>query len=325
METDLMWEVVSSVQLLRHNDGGAHFDWWRRHVRDLVTRDRNVLAAVRTLSAVAPFATYFPDFLTPDVDVPDPDTALDVVLSTPPAQLLNEISRLRETTGSTTWLDDLARGNLRALRWLRTALRTYIGEAVEPHRHTVERALGDERGDRLHTYLRHGPDGLLAGFEPVMRWRPPVLSVDYAVDRELHLDGRGLLLVPCYFGLHHPVTLADPTMRPTLVFPVRPEFRFAAQLTAGGDLGALLGPTRAAILRSTLTAGTTTALAKLNDISPATVSHHTGVLRSAGLVTTHRQANVANHLITPLGLHLLDKCRATTGHFTETWTRGHRS
>ena len=103
METDLMWEVVSSVQLLKHDEGGAYFSWWRRHMRDLVKRNRNVLTAVRTLSAVAPFATYFPDFLTPGVDVPDLDTAVDVVLSTPPAQLLDEISRLRETTGSTAW------------------------------------------------------------------------------------------------------------------------------------------------------------------------------------------------------------------------------
>ncbi|WP_367130378.1 ArsR/SmtB family transcription factor [Saccharothrix sp. HUAS TT1] len=309
METDLMWEVVSSVQLLQHGEGGAHFDWWRRHVRDLVARDRKVGAAVRALTAVAPFATYFPDFLTPDVDVPDLDTGVDVVLSTAPARLLDEIDRLRATTGTTAWLDDLARGDLRALGWLRTALRTYVKEVIQPYRQTVEQALGDERADRLHTYLRHGPDGLLAGFEPLMRWRPPVLTIDYAVDRELHLDGRGLLLVPCYFGLHRPVALADPEMRPVLVFPVRPEFRFTAHHTAGSDLGALLGPTRAAILRSTLAACTTAGLAKLNDISPATVSHHTGVLRNAGLITTHRRANAANHLITPLGMQLLDKCR----------------
>lgn len=312
METDLFWEVVSSIQLLQHCEGGVYFDGWRRHVRDVVTRNRKVFSAVRTLTAVAPFATYFPDFLTPAVDVPDLNTGVDVVLSTAPARLLEEIDQLRETTGTTAWLDDLAQGNLRALRWLRTALRTYVKEVFEPHQQIVEEALGGERADRLGTYLRHGPDGLLAGFEPLMRWRPPVLEVDYAVDRELHLDGRGLLLVPCYFGLHHPVALANPVLRPVLVFPIRSEFRFADHHTAGGDLGALLGPTRAAILRSTLVVGSTAGLARLNNISPATVSHHTGVLRSAGLITTHRHANAANHLITPLGLRLLDKCRVAS-------------
>ncbi|WP_170191966.1 ArsR/SmtB family transcription factor [Saccharothrix syringae] len=130
------------------------------------------------------------------------------------------------------------------------------------------------------------------------------------VDREVHLDGRGLLVVPCYFGSHHPVASTDSAMRLVLVFPVRPEFRFAAHHNTSGDLGALLGPTRAAILRSTLAANTTAGLAKLNDISPATVSHHTSVLRNAGLTTTHRRANAASHLITPLGLRLLDRCRA---------------
>ncbi|WP_153278101.1 hypothetical protein [Saccharothrix syringae] len=26
-ETNLMWEVVSSVQLLRHDEGAVHFSW----------------------------------------------------------------------------------------------------------------------------------------------------------------------------------------------------------------------------------------------------------------------------------------------------------
>jgi DNA-binding transcriptional ArsR family regulator len=58
-------------------------------------------------------------------------------------------------------------------------------------------------------------------------------------------------------------------------------------------------------------------LAKLNNISPATVSHHTGVLRDAGLITTHRHANAANHFITPLGLRLLDERRAVPAHPVE--------
>jgi DNA-binding transcriptional ArsR family regulator len=45
--------------------------------------------------------------------------------------------------------------------------------------------------------------------------------------------------------------------------------------------------------------------AKAVGIAPATVSHHTRVLRDAGLITTERHENFARHLITPLGLQLL--------------------
>ncbi|WP_199444419.1 ArsR/SmtB family transcription factor [Umezawaea beigongshangensis] len=114
------------------------------------------------------------------------------------------------------------------------------------------------------------------------------------------------------------MALADPALRPVLTFPVRPEFRFAAHHATGANLGALLGLSRAAVLRCTLTGGTTAALAELNNLSAATISHHTGVLRNAGLITTHRHANTANHLITPLGLRLLDQCHTTPTHPTNT-------
>jgi DNA-binding transcriptional ArsR family regulator len=68
------------------------------------------------------------------------------------------------------------------------------------------------------------------------------------------------------------------------------------------DLTALLGVTRASILRSVIGGSTTTRLAKAVGGAPATVSHHTGVLREAGLITTERHENFARHLITPLRL-----------------------
>jgi DNA-binding transcriptional ArsR family regulator len=68
---------------------------------------------------------------------------------------------------------------------------------------------------------------------------------------------------------------------------------------------ALLGATRATILRSVLDGNTTTGLASLTGVAPATISHHTGVLRNAGLIATNRDGNCARHCITPLGLRVL--------------------
>jgi DNA-binding transcriptional ArsR family regulator len=137
-----------------------------------------------------------------------------------------------------------------------------------------------------------------------------VLSVAYPLDRDLYLEGRGLVLIPCYFALHHPVALADPRLRPVLAFPIRTESRLLAGGRADGDrVTALLGVTRASILRSVIGGSTTTGLAKVVGVAPATVSHHTRVLREAGLITTERDENFARHLITPLGLQVLSTNR----------------
>ena len=53
-----------------------------------------------------------------------------------------------------------------------------------------------DRSVRARALLDGGTDGLPAGLGPCMRWRCPVLEVDYSEDRELHLRGRGPTLVP---------------------------------------------------------------------------------------------------------------------------------
>jgi len=185
-------------------------------------------------------------------------------------------------------------------------LRVYFGSVIAPYLPTIEDGLCSAVTPLIQRYLHSGPEGLLAALGPATRWDPPVLYIGYPLDRDLHLDGRGLVLIPCYFVLHHPVALADPQLPPALVFPIGTESRLLAAGRADGDhLTALLGSTRASILRSVVGGSTTTRLAKLVGVAPATVSHHTGVLREAGLIATEREENFAHHLITPLGLRVL--------------------
>jgi DNA-binding transcriptional ArsR family regulator len=307
LEPDLLWEIVSSAQILQHRDGDLFFGPWRRHVRELASHDPDLRRALHTVVTVAPHAAYFPDLLTPPEDLSGIDECVDAVLSTPPQRLREEIGLILPTAGSAaTWLDDLARGRSTALRQLSRALRVYHRSVIEPHLPTIEDGLCTEVAAGIQQFVRRGPEGLLSVLGPDARWDPPVLSVGYARDRELHLGGRGLVLIPCYFVLHHPVALVDPLLRPVLAFPIRAESRLLAGGRAGGDhVTALLGATRASILRSVIGGSTTTGLAKLVGVAPATVSHHTGVLRDAGLIATERDENYARHMITPLGLKVL--------------------
>ncbi|MFD9698268.1 ArsR/SmtB family transcription factor [Lentzea sp. NPDC059081] len=306
LEIDPMWEVISSVQVLQHSQGGLAIAPWRRRVRERMGRDNHLRAAVETLMTVAPHAAYFPDFLTPALDLSEFGEGVEAVLSTPPHRLREEVGRLEPASGpAATWLAELARGKSPALRHLREALRVYIESALAPDLPMIEDGLRRECAGGIERYLRAGPEGLLRWLGPPTTWEHPVLTVDYPLDRDLHLDGRGLVLTPSYFCLLHPVALADPSLRPVLVFPMRDEFRLLAGDHGSGHLGALLGATRAEILRSVVDGSTTTRLARLTGVAAATVSHHTAVLRNSGLITTERHENFATHLITPLGLRLL--------------------
>lgn len=307
LDVDLMWELVSSAQILQHRNGALSFGLWRRRVRDRAGHDPELRKALHTVMTVAPHAAYFPDLLTPTGNVSGIDEGIEAVLSTPAPRLRHEIGRIRPTAGAAAaWLDELGHGRLPALRRLRHALRIYYRSAIEPYLPTIEHGLCTDAAPEIRQYLQRGPEGLLQALGRGTRWEPPVLSVVYPHDRDLQLDGRGLVLIPCYFALHHPVALADPGLSPVLAFPIRAESRLLAAGRADGDtVTALLGITRASILRSVVDGRTTTGLAKLVGVAPATVSHHTGVLREAGLITTERHENFARHLITPLGLRVL--------------------
>ncbi|HEX8867071.1 MAG TPA: winged helix-turn-helix domain-containing protein [Lentzea sp.] len=303
---DPMWEVVSSVQVLQHAQGGLSIAPWRRRVRERMRQDNELRAAVETLIAVAPHAAYFPDFLTPTLDSSDLAMGMETVLSTPVRRLRAEVGRIQPHSGpAAAWLDELACGKIAALRHLRQSLRVYHDAVLAPHLPTIEDGLRSECAGGAQRYLRAGPEALLEWIGPSATWERPVLTVDYALDRELRLDGSGLLLVPSYFCLFHPVALADPSLRQVLVLPMRDEFRLLAGSRGGDRLGALLGTTRAQILRAVVDGDITTRLARLTGVSAATISHHTSVLRDAGLITTDRHDNCATHVITPLGLQLL--------------------
>jgi DNA-binding transcriptional ArsR family regulator len=74
---------------------------------------------------------------------------------------------------------------------------------------------------------------------------------------------------------------------------------------ARGSLAALLGRTRAAVLEAAVLGCTTGELSRRLDISPASASEHTAVLRKARLLTSRRNGPAVHHRPTPLGLTLL--------------------
>ncbi|WP_327581651.1 helix-turn-helix domain-containing protein [Nonomuraea sp. NBC_00507] len=144
----------------------------------------------------------------------------------------------------------------------------------------------------------------------MMTWSAGELRIPGHRQQELYLRGRGLLLIPTYFCVGGPLTMFDPDLPPVLIYPVEhgPDALPVSASRARAALGALIGPTRAAVLNAigTRDATSTTELARHLGISAASASEHTTVLRQAGLVASHRDRNRMLHLLPELGLAMLD-------------------
>jgi DNA-binding transcriptional ArsR family regulator len=313
---DLLWEITNSFQVMAGRDDPLTFGPWRRLVRP-----RPGGPAYGLLAALLPPRGYYPDFLTPDLGGPaDLEHAVDTVLGTPRSALRGDLARLAASPHRHHPLPDgahaLADGDREALGRLGAALVGHHRRALAPFWARIRAQVDADRAVRTRAVLAGGADGLLSGFRPVLRWRPPVLEADYPFDRELHLNGRGLVLQPSFFCSRRPIMLALPSAdrAPVLVHPIQHTLGWAGtcEVTGRGtELGALLGRTRAAILEDVVTGRTTGELAERFGISGAAASQHTTVLRRAGLLVSVRRGKYVLHTITPTGLALLDGARAS--------------
>ena len=302
-----MVELVVALMMLRRRDNDI-FDQWRYTTRRAFPRDARPL-----LDLV--FADSSPEYL--DSLSPEFDEAVDAVITAPPTALRPSIADNDATQHPVTpWGRLLAGGDREARQILRRARLaahdTMLGEAwqqvVTGARHDLDQ--------RNRVLLTEGIGPALATVVPGARWVGDVLHADYPYDRDIHLRGRGITLLPSTVWSGHPLISRSLPDRPfLLVYPARIPLPLVAANSPGTglppSLSALIGRTRAAILDTIIAKPpcTTTELARRLGISPGRASEHATVLRQAGLITTHRHRNTVLHTATPLGIAL--RSRAT--------------
>ncbi|MFI6238807.1 ArsR/SmtB family transcription factor [Micromonospora sp. NPDC050795] len=307
---DPVWELVLSLHVLRGRTRDPLTANWRRSVaRDL--RQDSASEQLRLLFALNPPRGYFPDFLTPYASVEGFEAGLDALRRTPAELLHRDLSVLAAENQLPSSAAALARGEVSALHHLAESMEQYRSLAISPYWGRIQAAVAADRTRRARALLDGGVEGLLASLRPTMRWDSGVLEVhSYPHSRDLHLDGRGLLLVPSFFCAATPVALLDPALPPVLVYPVdRLGALVPADAASGAareSLAALLGRTRAAVLQASDEGCTTGEVARQLNISPAAASQHATVLRNAGLLVSHRERNSVLHTLTPLGRAMLD-------------------
>jgi DNA-binding transcriptional ArsR family regulator len=296
------WEMVfSHYRLVDQNTSVVLRPWLARMRADRA----RIAPGLRILSTLSPRGPYFPDFLTPPEGRHGLDAGLQAIMSTPRRRLNQELGKLAEWWPVPSWTRSLGDGRLPTLTTLAASIRSYHDVAIAPYTSLIQPRIEAEYAQRARCA---DPDALLRGMAPLMRWQPPLLEMPYGVTRDMHLNGRGLLLVPSFFCRHTPVALAGDDLPPTLVYPLDTKSHW--HMAANQNLVALLGATRATVLAA-IEGGTTTGeLAKRAGTSPASASRHTQVLREAGLITTCRRGTAVHHTLTHLGEAVLDGCPA---------------
>ncbi|WP_245718708.1 ArsR/SmtB family transcription factor [Micromonospora rhizosphaerae] len=313
---DPVWELVLSLHLLQGRSADPLMANWRRTVARGLHQD-SASDRLRLLFALNPPRGYFPDFLTPYQSLQGFEAGLEALRGMPAETLHRDLTVLAGENELPSSASALARGEPEVLRHLTDSMVQYQTLAITPYWPRIQAAVEADRTRRARALLDGGVEGLLTSLRPAMRWDAGVLEVlDYPDTRELHLDGRGLLLVPSFFCARTPVALLDPALPPVLVYPVdrlggllREPGRGAGPVPDGTNreaLAALLGRTRAAVLEATDQGSTTGEVARRLQISAAAASQHTTVLRNAGLLVSQRDRNTVLHTLTPLGRAMLD-------------------
>jgi len=206
-------------------------------------------------------------------------------------------------------------GDRSAARKAAAAAFVFCRAAILPYWSKMQAQLESERDARGRMAITNGVECLLTALHPKMTWKSPVLEIASETDREVCLDGEGLILSPSLFLAEKTCVFIESEKQsgmPALVFsvPVDPlELSDPCEASDTGDraLGALVGATRAAALRALAEAGTTGELSDRLGISLAGASKHATVLRKAGLIVTLRNRTTALHTLTPLGMALLQR------------------
>ncbi len=307
-EPDPMWEVLSTLHRLQSRGGRWQFAAWHRTIR----ADLNAAGLARPVRKVLfplyPFGPYLPDFLTPPESEGGITSALDGILRMPGRDVRAELRLLDRVSPVPSWALRLDQAAER--REFTELIRRYHEVAVAPFTERMAGGIVAHRALLARALLTRGVEGLLSSLGPRFRWHPPVLEVDYRTDRDLHLRGRGIRIVPTYFSWGTPVALADDDLPPVLSYPLNHPTAPEGMLPADHvPLGALLGGTRARVLRCVADGLTTGELAQVAGISLSAASRHASVLRDAGLTTSRQIGPTVLHTLTPLGAALLRQAR----------------
>jgi len=295
------WELVHSLLALRDPSHAAlHVPW----LRSLSGRMQGL--QLEQAAALMPPRGFSPDFPVPLPTGPLGEIADDLakLRATPVAQIRADMTLFatqhrRGPEIAEPWLAHPRR----EVRRLADLFEAYWARAIEPVWPRLRALLDADIAYRARQLGSGGPEAMFADLHADVTWHQPYLDVQVpAHEATMHLQGRGLLLMPSAFAASRPFVIDRPPWQPTLSYPARGIATLWEQGTPAPDaLARLLGSSRGGMLADLDAPRSTTELARRLSLSPATTSHHLTALRDAGLVTGRREGRSVLYARTALG------------------------
>jgi DNA-binding transcriptional ArsR family regulator len=288
-------ELKLSLMMLRRRDNDVFFGRWRRQLRSALPGTTRPL-----WDLVSGYRG--PAFIDPvSVTVAE---GLDAVHATPPGRVQDDIARIyaHRTSPPPSWLRDLLRSDAEA--W--TTLHRALDDAYQTTLARTWPAVRDRHRAEFARYAltaaASGVSCALTTLVPGSQLREPgIWQLTAPYERDIHLNGRGLVLLPTFHWTGMPLAADLPGQPALLAYPAGPGLPVPLPGGHQDPLPAVLGQTRSHVLRLLADEHTTTGIAQLAGISPASASAHLTALRGAGLISTVRDGAAARHRRTSLG------------------------
>jgi DNA-binding transcriptional ArsR family regulator len=309
--------IVAFIELRRAAAAGWHgrgISPWLREAR------RTFPATARPLLDLLGPRPPWPDLF--DSFTSDLAEGLEEVRATPRATLRAELSRGwgQRSGRPPLWVRNLADGDREELELVLRAFRDLHDAVVAPRWDAALVTFHADVARRIPVLVEGGHQALLGTLHPKLHWRDNGLELA-GPDYEFELEGKGVRIRPSAFWTGEPILILDPggPRANVLVYPAQPNAHLAdgyipADPAVRDSLAALLGPTRAAVLRALRGPHGTAELAAAVGISPASASEHAKVLRDASLIETRREGRAVRHSLTALGRTMLGHLPVANGH-----------
>ncbi len=312
--TSPWWEAVTAVLALTR-DTPLHRPW-ARATRAALASDPDAARQWDVLRAFILPSGLIIDALTP---TPARDETFEEsyarVVAQDPALWLADITLMTQRADRPASAEVLAQfaGDADAgIRRLCDAVAWFWRVAVEPHWERIRALQVADIDHRMRLLSRGGVEEMLRTLHPQVRRVPDGLELTGKVCTISGRDGEpGLMLIPCVFAWPGTLVLAAPGI-PTLSYAPRgvgalwesrdEQFHEDA---VNAPLAALMGATRATVLRQLDIPMTTTQLSHHLRISPAAASEHLKVLAGARLLDARRRGREVFYRRTRIAEELL--------------------
>jgi DNA-binding transcriptional ArsR family regulator len=234
----------------------------------------------------------------------DLDEGMETFLGFGTERLREEMALYFSAPNSGVPLWHALEGDRDAGRVLAHVTKTAFTAAVQPYWADIRANHHSELAQHGRLMACCGVGAALTMVIPGASWLGDCMQIESPQDRTVRLGGRGLLITPTALWTGPPLVGELPDQPVLLAYPAPAELSVRVG-TESDSLAAILGATRAAVLRLLSTEHTTGDIARRLDISAASASEHSASLRAARLTSSRRDGKAVIHRATVLGLDLI--------------------